>query len=77
MATFVAQVAEESYKELQKSLRYDLVERLKIIVYNSHNDFGQTNVDLSPPEESVGGFTEFFKNRWSYPMRVSGKSSAM
>ena len=67
VATFVAQVAEESYKELQKSLRYDLVERLKIIVYNSHNDFGQTNVDLSPPEESVGGFTEFFKNRVVIP----------
>ncbi|MBN1542790.1 PD40 domain-containing protein [candidate division KSB1 bacterium] len=67
VATFVAQVAEKSYQELQQSLRYDLVERIKIIVYNSHNDFGQTNVDLSPPEESVGGFTEFFKNRVVIP----------
>ena len=67
IATFVAQVAEDSYQLLRKDLRYDLVERIKIIAYNSHNDFGQTNVDLSPPEESVGGFTEFFKNRVVIP----------
>jgi Tol biopolymer transport system component len=67
VATFTAQVAEESYQELRQSFRYDLVDRIKILVYNSHNDFGQTNVDLRPPEESVGGFTEFFKNRVVLP----------
>lgn len=67
IAEFTAKVAEESYKLLSKDLRYELVERIKILVYNSHNDFGQTNVDLSPPEESVGGFTEFFKNRVVIP----------
>ncbi len=67
IATFTAQVAEASYDDLRESFRYDLVDRIKIIVYNSHNDFGQTNVDLSPPQESVGGFTEFFKNRVVIP----------
>ncbi len=67
VATFVAHVAEESYQLLRKDFRYDLADRIKIIVYNSHNDFEQTNVDLSPPEESVGGFTEFFKNRVVIP----------
>jgi len=67
VASFAARVAEDSYRLLQKDFRYDLVDRIKIIVYNSHNDFGQTNVDLSPPEESVGGFTEFFKNRVVIP----------
>ena len=67
LATFVAKVAEDSYKKLQVNFRYNLVDRIKIIVYNSHNDFGQTNVDLSPPEESVGGFTEFLKNRVVIP----------
>ncbi|MBN2414052.1 PD40 domain-containing protein [candidate division KSB1 bacterium] len=67
VATFTAQVAEDSYRQLRKDFRYDLVDRIKIIVYNSHNDFGQTNVDLNPPEESVGGFTEFFKNRVVIP----------
>ncbi|MBN2356570.1 PD40 domain-containing protein [candidate division KSB1 bacterium] len=67
LAVFVAKVAETSYRSLQKSLRYSLDDRLKIIVHNSHNDFQQTNVDLSAPEESVGGFTEFFKNRVVVP----------
>ena len=67
VASFVAKVGEDSYQSLHKDFRYDLEERIKIIVYNSHNDFGQTNVDLSPPEESVGGFTEFFKNRVVIP----------
>ena len=67
VAAFVAEVAEESYEMLRKDFRYDLKDRITIITYNSHNDFGQTNVDLSPPEESVGGFTEFFKNRVVIP----------
>ncbi len=67
IAAFTARVAEESYVQLSRDLKYELVDRIKILVYNSHNDFGQTNVDLSPPEESVGGFTEFFKNRVVIP----------
>jgi len=67
IAEFAARVAEESYQTLSNDLRFDLLDRVKIIVYNSHNDFGQTNVDLSPPEESVGGFTEFFKGRVVIP----------
>ncbi len=66
-ATFVGQVAEGCYQSLRRSFRYELQERIKVIVHNSHNDFQQTNVDLSPPEESVGGFTEFFKNRVVLP----------
>jgi Tol biopolymer transport system component len=67
LASFVATVAEDSYMELSRSFRYQLLDRITIIVYNSHNDFAQTNVDLSPSEESVGGFTEFLKNRVVIP----------
>ena len=67
IAKFVAEIGEASYKRLKADFRYELIERIKIITYNSHNDFEQTNVDLSPPEESVGGFTEFFKNRVVIP----------
>lgn len=67
VAAFVGQVAEDSYGSLRRSFRYELQDRIKVIVHNSHNDFQQTNVDLSEPEESVGGFTEFFKNRVVLP----------
>jgi len=69
IAEFVADVAERSYQSLRRDFRYDLVDRISIIVYNSHNDFEQTNVSLGPPEESVGGFTEFFKNRVVIPFQ--------
>lgn len=67
IAEFAAEVAEASYQQLKTNLRYDLVDRIMIITHNSHNDFQQTNIDLNPPEESVGGFTEFFKNRVVVP----------
>ena len=46
IAEFAARVAEESYQALSNDLRFDLLDRVKIIVYNSHNDFGQTNRQL-------------------------------
>jgi Tol biopolymer transport system component len=67
IAEFVAEVAEQSYKEIKEDFRYELSSRITIILYNSHNDFEQTNVQIAPPEESVGGFTEFFKNRVVIP----------
>jgi len=66
-AEFTAEIAEESYQELKDDFRYELTDRITIVVYNSHNDFEQTNISLGPPEESVGGFTEFFKNRVVIP----------
>ena len=67
VAEFAAEVAEQSYKEIKDDFRYELSSRITIILYNSHNDFQQTNVQIAPPEESVGGFTEFFKNRVVIP----------
>ncbi len=67
IAEFVAEVAEQSYQKIKKDYRYELVDRISFIVYNNHNDFEQTNVTLSPGDESTGGFTEFFKNRIVIP----------
>ena len=67
IAEFAAEIAEASYLELAKDFRFDLIDRITIIVHNSHNDFEQTNVDLNPSDESVGGFTELFKNRVVVP----------
>lgn len=67
LAEFTAEVAEGSYEMLRSDFRYELHDRITIVVYNSHNDFQQTNLSLGPPEEAVGGFTEFFKNRVVVP----------
>jgi Tol biopolymer transport system component len=67
LAEFTASVAESAYTSISKSFRYQLVNRVPVIVYNSHNDFQQTNVVSEYLEEGIGGVTELFKNRVVLP----------
>jgi len=67
LAEFTAETAEEALQLIEKSWNYDLDGRITIVTYRSHNNFQQTNVSLEMPEESVGGFTEFLKNRVVIP----------
>ncbi len=73
IAQFAAETAEKAYKSIAKDFLYDLPpgDRITIVTYKSHNDFEQTNVSMGQPEESVGGFTEFFKNRVVVPYEGS------
>ncbi len=67
LAEFTANVAESSYASLKQLFNYQLVDRIPIIVYRSHNDFTETNTSPEVVEESVSGFTEFLKNRMVIP----------
>jgi Tol biopolymer transport system component len=67
VANFAADVAESSYYSISKSFRYQTINRIPIIVYNSHNEFQQTNVVSDYLEEGIGGVTELFKNRVVVP----------
>ncbi|RCK76534.1 MAG: tolB protein precursor [Ignavibacteriae bacterium] len=67
IAEFTADAAEEAYQSISKSFRYQITSRIPIIVYNSHNDFQQTNVIYEYLEEGIGGVTELFKNRIVIP----------
>ncbi len=71
IARFTAEVAESAYVALQNDFQYDLVERVSIITYKSHNDFQQTNVVYSFLSEGIGGVTELFKNRVVVPYEGS------
>lgn len=71
VAAFVAATAEDALKQIQQSFNYILENRVSIITYQSHNDFEGTNVSFEAPEEGVGGFTEFFKNRIVIPYEGS------
>ena len=73
LAEFTAEVAESSYVSIQKIFRYQIEERIPILVYNGHNDFSQTNVTWGMIDESVGGFTEIFKDRVVIPFQGSYK----
>lgn len=67
LANFTADVAESSYNSISASFRYQITNRIPIVVYNSHNQFQQTNVVNSYLEEGIGGVTELFKNRVVIP----------
>lgn len=67
IAEFTAETAERALKLIEASWDYSLEGRIKFIIYASHNRFQQTNVSLSIQEESLGGFTEFLKNRVVLP----------
>ncbi|MEE9190669.1 MAG: hypothetical protein V3U16_07855, partial [Candidatus Neomarinimicrobiota bacterium] len=71
LARFTSQVAEEAYEQVSKHLRWNLRKPVSIIVYNSHNDFQQTNVTFSYMGEGIGGVTELFKNRVVIPFEGS------
>jgi len=67
LAQFSANASEAAYVSIKKLLRYEINNRISIVVYNSHNEFQQTNVVNEYMEEGIGGVTELFKNRVVVP----------
>lgn len=71
VAAFAARAAEEALVSIQNTLNYRINNRIPFVVYNSHNDFQQTNVVGAYLEEGIGGVTELFKNRVVVPFEGS------
>ena len=63
LAEFTAKESEKDLKSIQKSFDYKINNRIAIIVYNSTNDFQETNITDQYLSEGIEGFTELFKNR--------------
>ncbi len=63
LTEFAADAAEKSVASIQKSFNYRINSRITIVVYNSQNDFQETNIIDSYLSEGIQGFTELFKNR--------------
>lgn len=67
IAEFTAAAAENALASIQDYLNYQINSRIALIVYNSHNDFQETNTTDSYIGQGTGGFTEPFKNRVVFP----------
>ena len=63
LAEFTSKIAENSLASIQRSFNYKINNRITLIVYNSQNDFQETNVIDENLSEGIEGFTELFKNR--------------
>nr|MBN2277444.1 PD40 domain-containing protein [candidate division Zixibacteria bacterium] len=70
-AKFSATVLESAYVIISDQLNYHIHRRIPVFIYNSPNDFQQTNITSGLLPEGVGGFTEVFKNRITVPFNGS------
>lgn len=68
LAEFAAKSIEAAYKQLTEDFNHEISNRITLIVYDSHNDFSQTNVvSLPTSAEGIGGVTDKLKNRMTVP----------
>ncbi len=68
---FAAAAAESSLTQIEEMFNYKISSRITIVVYNSHDDFQETNVSDEYIDPGTGGFTEPFKNRVVFPFEGS------
>ncbi|MGD8426129.1 MAG: peptidase MA family metallohydrolase [Balneolaceae bacterium] len=68
IANFAAYSLEGALKQLQEDFDHEIADRIQVIIYDSHNDFSQTNVVPLPIDaEGIGGVTDPYKNRITMP----------
>jgi Tol biopolymer transport system component len=63
LAEFTSKASEEALQSIESSFNYRINNRITFIIYNSQNDFQETNVTDQYLSEGIEGFTELFKNR--------------
>ena len=68
---FAISILEEAFDEYTAVMPRTPKNKIPVLIYNSPDDFRQTNVIFSLIEEGVGGFTEVFKRRVVVPFAGS------
>jgi Tol biopolymer transport system component len=71
LADFAAYSIEEALRSVQSTLNFKINKKIKLIIYDTHNEFQQTNVISQFMPEGVGGVTELAKNRIVVPFQGS------
>ena len=64
LAEFAAKSIESAYQQLSEDFKHEIVNRIPLIIYDSHNDFSQTNVVALPTNTGMSILlTNSFKSR--------------
>lgn len=63
LGKFVAQVAEDELPSIEKFEEYSLQRRTNIVVYNSYDEFKQSNIGLGIDWQNAGGLTKLVNNK--------------
>jgi hypothetical protein len=63
IANFIIQTAEAELEDVERKVEYALQRRANIIVYNSYNEYEQSNIGLGNDWQSPGGITKLVNNK--------------
>lgn len=65
LAEFVAKNVDSNYAEIKRFLEFDYSRRIVFVVYNTLNDFRQSNIGFSTSEDdyNIGGTTQIIDNK--------------
>jgi hypothetical protein len=63
LAKYVLQIAEKELPGIEQFVEYGLQRRANIVIYNSYNDYLQSNIGLSLDWQTTGGITKLVNNK--------------
>ncbi|MBX9784855.1 MAG: hypothetical protein K2X48_16315 [Chitinophagaceae bacterium] len=63
LAKYVTQAAEEELPQLEEFIEYGIQRRLNIVLYNSYNDYKQSNIGIGLDWPNAGGVTKLVNNK--------------
>ena len=64
----VAGYAESAYQQISADLKHDLSFKVPLILFKTHSEFEQENVDPGAAQEGVGAFAEPARHRMVLPI---------
>jgi len=63
LGKFAAQVAEEELPSIENFIEYSLQRRSNIVVYNSYDEYKQSNIGIGIDWQNAGGLTKLVNNK--------------
>src|SRR3954452_812747 len=64
----VASYAESAYQQISADLKHDLSFTVPLIIFKTHSEFEQENIDRGAAQEGVGAFAEPYRQRIVLPI---------
>jgi len=64
----IAGYAESAYQQISADLKHDLPFKVQLILFKTHSEFEQENIDPSAGQEAVGAFAEPVRQRMVMPI---------
>src|SRR5262245_24667150 len=64
----IASYAESAYQQISADLKHDLSFKVQLIIFKTHSEFEQENIEPGGAQEGVGAFAEPFRQRIVAPI---------